>query len=96
MNLAIQKDQRQRLRSLRFEQGFDRRILHEGHRLLAEIVAFDLDAVRAELREHRGEADEIRINVGAADAGRAAHGRVIDLDGFHGLDCGCGVGKVTK
>jgi hypothetical protein len=46
-------------------------------------VAFYLDAALAELREHGREVDEIRIDVGPADAGGAAHRRIIDLDGFH-------------
>jgi len=50
---------------------------------LSEVIAFDLDALLAQLSEHRRKADERGINFSAADAGGAAHRRIINLDGFH-------------
>jgi hypothetical protein len=83
MYIAIPENQWQRVHALAVEQAFTVDS-DKGERLLTQVVAFDLDAVLAELREHGGEVDEIRIDIGAADAGRAAHRWIIHLDGFHG------------
>ena len=83
MDFAIPEDNWQDLGALAFEEVFHRGILNKGHGLLAKIKSLDFDAVGFEHREHRRKADKIGIDVGAADAGRAAHRRVVDLDGFH-------------
>ena len=89
VHLVIPENQRQSLGPFLFQQGFNGRIFHKGNGCLGQILAFDMTAVPTQLCEHGREADEIEIDTGAADSGRAAHGRVIDLDGFHGLICGC-------
>lgn len=62
-----------------FTAGF----LHKSQRLLREIVALEFYAARFELVQESGELRGNRINGRAANARRATHRRIIDLDRFH-------------
>ena len=50
---------------------------------MPRVAAAPLHHFLTQLCEHRGEARERRINVSAAEAGRAAHRRGMAVDGFH-------------
>lgn len=68
---------------LRLEKCSRGVVVHEGARVVGEVVTLDVDSVGLEGADRSRHVHQGLVDVGTADAGIAAEGRFVDTDRWH-------------